>query len=208
MPRNMKIVLAILAVAVVIGLISFRSLHERIKRFAAAQAVDERARHEVLAPPISTPTDVTVKARIFWAAGAETIAPVEMQLPLSADPVERSKQLLDVLAANPPTPDQRTIPADTILLGFYILPDGTAVADFSDSLSSELPSGILSEKMAVDSIAQTLQSNVPVLRRLKILIHGQEVDTLAGNVDLTGFFDLNPYPVPAAPAPPAGQSPN
>ena len=208
MPRAMKIVLAILAVAVVIGLVSFRSLHERIRRFAAAQAVDEQARHEVLAPPISTSTDVLVKARIFWAAGADTIAPVEMQLPLSADPVERSKQLIHVLAANPPIPDQRTIPADTILLGFYILPDGTAVADFSDTLSSELPSGILSEKMAVDSIAQTLQSNVPALRRLKILLHGQGVDTLAGNVDLTGFFDLNPYLAPAAPVPPVAQSPN
>jgi len=52
--------------------------------------------------------------------------------------------------------------------------------------------------MAVDSIAQTLESNVPTLRRLKVLIHGQEVDTLAGNVDLTGFFDLNP-PAPAVP---------
>jgi len=199
MPRNMKIVLGILAVAVVIGLISFRGLHERIKRFAAAQAVDEKARHEVLAPPISTPTDVTVKARIFWAGGADTIAPVEMQLPLSADPVERSKQLLHVLAADPPSEDQRTVPADTVLLGFYILADGTAVADFSDTLSSELPSGILSEKMAIDSIAQTLQSNVAELHRLKILIHGQEVDTLAGNVDLTGFFDLNPLPASAAP---------
>ena len=122
-----------------------------------------------------------------------------MQLPLSADPVERSRQLLHELTVNPPTPGQRTIPADTTLLGFYILPDGTAVADFSDALASEMPSGILSEEMAVDSIAQTLESNVPVLRRLKILIHGQEVDTLAGNVDLTGFFDLNP-PRRGAPA--------
>jgi hypothetical protein len=65
------------------------------------------------------------------------------------------------------------------------------VADFSDAVASEMPSGILSEQLAVDSIARTLAINVPGLRRLKILIHGQEVDTLAGNVDLTGFFDLN-----------------
>ena len=115
MPRNMKIVIGILAIAVAIGLVSFRSLHQRIKRFAAAQAVDEQARHEVLAPPISTPTDVTVKAKIFWASGPDRIAPVEIELPLSADRVERSRQLMHVLAANPPTPDQRTIPADTVL---------------------------------------------------------------------------------------------
>jgi hypothetical protein len=88
-------------------------------------------------------------------------------------------------------PDQRTIPGDAEVLGFYILPDGTAIADFSDALSTETPSGILSESMAVNSITRTLENNVPGLRRLKILIHGQEVDTLAGNVDLTGFFDLN-----------------
>jgi hypothetical protein len=198
MPRATKIVIAVLVVAVVIGLISFRGLRRRMQRLAETQTADEQARHEVLAPPISTPTDVTVKAKIFWAAGSDRIAPVEVQLPLSADPVERSRQLLHKLTVDPPTPGQRTIPAGATVLGFYILPDGTAIADFSEALSSEMPSGILSEEMAVNSIAQTLGNNVPALRRLKILIHGQEVDTLAGNVDLTGFFELNP---PAAAAP-------
>lgn len=46
--------------------------------------------------------------------------------------------------------------------------------------------------MAVDSIARTLENNVAIAHRLKILIHGQEVDTLAGHADLTEFFDLNP----------------
>jgi len=206
MPRAMKIVIGVLIVAVLIGLISFRSLHRRVQRLAELQTADENARHELLAVPISTPSDVTVNARIFWAAGSDKIAPVQIQLPLSADPVERSRQLLHELTVNPPTPGQRTIPADTVLLGFYILPNGTAIADFSDALSSEMPSGILSEEMAVNSIARTLESNVPVLHRLKILIHGQEVDTLAGNVDLTGFFDLNPPAV--APAPPAAKSPH
>jgi hypothetical protein len=189
--RNWKIVIAILAVGVLIGLISLRGLHRRMVRLAQAQAAEEQARHEVLAPPVSTPSDVAVQARIFWAGGPDSIAPVEIELPLSADPVQRSRQLLHALITNPPAPNQRTIPADTELLGFYILPDGTAIADFSDALSTETPSGILSEAMAVDSIARTLESNVPGLRRLKILIHGQEVDTLAGNIDLTGFFDLN-----------------
>ena len=202
MPRATKIVIAVLVVAVVIGLISFRGLRRRVQRLAQTQTADEKARHEVLAPPISTSSDVTVKAKIFWAAGSDRIAPVEVQLPLSADPVERSRQLLHKLTVDPPTPGQRTIPADATVLGFYILPDGTAIADFSEALSSEMPSGILSEEMAVNSIAQTLGNNVPALRQLKILIHGQEVDTLAGNVDLTGFFELNPPPA-AAPTPAA-----
>lgn len=192
MTRNWKIFIAILVACVLIGLISLHGLHRRMARLAQAEVTDEEARHEVLAPPVSTPTDVPVKAEMFWASGPDGVAPVEIELPLSADPVQRARQLLHALIAEPPTPDERTLPADTDVLGFYILPGGTAVADFSDALSSETPSGILSERMAINSIAETLANNVPGLRRLKILIQGQELDTLAGNVDLTGFFDLNP----------------
>jgi hypothetical protein len=202
-PRILKIILAILTVLVVAGLISLGSLRQRVQHLEETPSSEEEARHEVLAPPISTATDVATKAKIFWATGPDSIEPVEVAMPLSADPVERSKQLLQELIAQPPTPSQRTIPADAVLTDFYILPDGTAVADFSDALSSELPSGILSEEMAVNSIAETLASNVQGLQRLKILIHGQEVDTLAGHVDLTGYFDLTP-PAPAVAAPAQG----
>jgi hypothetical protein len=200
MGRYVKIGLTCLVIGVIVGLISFRGLHRRVKHLAEIQSADEKARHEVLAPPISTPTDVTAKAQIFWASGPDSVAPVEVELPLSADPVERSKQLLRKLISDPPSADQRTLPADATLVDFYVLPDGTAVADFSDAVASEMPSGILSEQLAMDSIARTLEVNVPGLRRLKILIHGQEVDTLAGNVDLTGFFDLNSSPPQQAPS--------
>lgn len=207
MTRNWKIAIALLIVGVIIGGISLRGIHRRMQRLAATQASEEEARHEVLAPPVTTPTDVTVKAKVFWANGSGGVAPVEIELPLSEDPVQRSRQLLHALIVNPPTPDQRTIPEDTELLGFYILSDGTAIADFSDALSTETPSGILSEEMAVNSIADTLAGNVPGLRRLKILIHGQEVDTLAGNVDLTGFFDLHPGQTGSSAAVNAPQAP-
>ncbi|MGH9682920.1 MAG: GerMN domain-containing protein [Candidatus Acidiferrales bacterium] len=198
MPRNLKLTLGILAVAVLIGLISLGSLERHMKRLSQTPS-EERARRDVLRPRISTSTDVRVSAKVFWAAGPDKIAPVEVDLALSADPVQRAKQVLHELITDPPTPDQRTLPADASVLAFYVLPDGTAIADFSDALASETPSGILSEQMAVNSIAQTLENNVPALKRLKILIHGQEVETLAGHVDLTGFFDLTP-PVPGTAA--------
>jgi Sporulation and spore germination len=203
MPRNLKITLAILSVAVVIGLISLRGLHQRIQNLSEAQTSEEEARRDLLKPAISTPTDVLVNAKIFWASGPDAIAPVDVELPLSADPVKRGRQVLDALIANSPIDAQRTLPADATVLGFYVLPDGTAIADFSDALASETPSGILSEAMVVNSIARTLESNVPTLRRLKILIHGQEADTLAGHVDLTGFFDLNPPTAVTSPTVPS-----
>ena len=206
MPRNLRIVIGILSVAVLLGLISLHALHNRIQKMAETETSEGQARREVLEPAISTPTDVKVKAKIFWAAAADRCAPVEIELPLSADLVQRARQVVHALIADPPTPEQRTIPADTILLGFYVLPEGTAIADFSDALASEYPSGIMSEKLAVDSIARTLESNVSAVRRLKILIHGQEVETLAGHVDLTGFFDLNPPGLPPGSTPSANSA--
>ena len=66
-----------------------------------------------------------------------------------------------------------------------------AVADFSEALALRRLREYQSEQLAVDSIARTLEANVPQVLRLKILIHGQEVDTLAGHVDLTQYFVVN-----------------
>ena len=98
-------------------------------------------------------------------------------------------------------PEARTLPPDAALLAFYFLQDGTAVADFSEALATSIPSGIQSEQLAVDSIASTLEANVPQVQRLKILIHGQEVDTLAGHLDLTQTFLVNDKPAPTPPPP-------
>jgi hypothetical protein len=152
--------------------------------------------------PISTPTDVQVQAQMFWlsASSPSSLEPTAIQLPLSADSVERSKQLLNALITRAPAAEKRTLPAEASLLAFYIQPDGTAIADFSDEIASAMPSGILSEQLAVQSIAQTLGANMTGIRRLKILVHGQEAESLAGHLDLYGLF---PVPSPAAAAVPA-----
>jgi hypothetical protein len=116
---------------------------------------------------------------------------VVVELTLSNDPVLRSKQVLNTLLAGPVDAELRTLPPDAVLLAFYILPDGTAIADFSEALATSTPSGIESEQLAVTSMARTLEANVPQVQRLKILIHGQEVETLAGHLDLTGTFVVN-----------------
>jgi hypothetical protein len=191
--RNLKITIAILAAAVIAGLISLRGLQNRVNRLAENQSTENQARREVVAPQIKTPGDVAARALIYWASASapEQLAPTPVDLELAADPAVRSKQVIQALIADAPAPAQRTLPADANLLALYVLPDGTAIADFSDALSAETPSGILSESLAVNSVARTLEANVPSLRRLKILIHGQEADTLAGHVDLTGYFDLH-----------------
>jgi Sporulation and spore germination len=201
MSRRSIIITLVLGVLVVLGVYEFAALRRRVSQLKTVGPTDAQARRDVVTPEISTPTDAQVPAQMFWLApgSSDTLASSTVQLSLSSDPIQRSKQVIAALIGEAPTPAQRTLPADATLLQFYILPDGTAIADFSDELASETPSGILSEQLAVDSVTRTLAANVHSIVRLKILIHGQEADTLAGHVDLTGFFPVAAQPA-AAPA--------
>src|ERR1700693_4850515 len=197
--KGLKTTIVILTVMVALGLVTLPGLRQAVQRLGSAPRTEEQARREVMQEPISTPTDVQVRAQMYWISSSSppSLEPTAIQLPLSADPVERSKQLLDALIARAPAPEKRTLPAEASLLAFYIQPNGTAIADFSDEISSGMPSGILSEQLAVESIAQTLGANVTGLRQLKILVHGQEAGTLAGHLDLYGLFSV-PSAAPAA----------
>jgi len=186
--------LAGLAAVLVIAAIYFPRLKRKVKTSAQiAQPSEEQARRELTTATPINPADPKVKASMFWASDEDesALSPITVDLALSPVAVLRAKQVLNTLLAGPVNSDLRTLPADAALLAFYLLPDGTGVADFSEALGTSTPSGIQSEQRAVDSITRTLEANVPQIKRLKILIHGQEVDTLAGHLDLTQLFIVN-----------------
>lgn len=192
-----------LVIAVLAAAIYFPILKRRVKREAQVQQKsEEQARRELVQSLNAATNEPKVKAKLFWASDAEysDLVADTVELPLSNDPVLRAKQVLNTLLAGPVDSELRTLPPDAALLAFYILPDGTGVADFSEAMANSVPSGVQSEQLAVDSITRTLEANVPQVRRLKILIHGQQVDTLAGHLDLTGTFPVNTPAAAAAPA--------
>jgi Sporulation and spore germination len=186
--------IAALVVAVIAAGIYFPILRRRVTHAAKLQQQsEEQARRELAQSLAAGPGEAKVRTKLFWATNPDesTLTAVSIDLPLSKDPVLRSKQVLNTLLAGPVDAELRTLPPDAVLLAFYLLPDGTAIADFSEALATSVPSGIESEQLAVDSIARTLEANVPQVQRLRILIHGQEVDTLAGHLDLTQPFVVN-----------------
>jgi hypothetical protein len=192
-----------LAFAVIVAAIYFPILRRRMQRAARLQQQsEEQARRELTLALPANPGQPRVKTKLFWASstGDGGLAPTTIELPLSDDPVLRAKQVLNTLLAGPVDTELRTLPPDAALLEFYLLPDGTGIADFSEALATSVPSGIQSEQLAVDSIARTLEADVPQVQRMRILIHGQEMETLAGHLDLTGTFVVNTKPL-SAPAP-------
>ncbi len=209
-PRHLRVTLLLLfawALLVVFFLPGMRGRIARLARFTAP-ATEEQARRDVIRPVPEAAAGPIAKAKMFWAdATGEELKAAEVELPLSTEPAERARQLLDALIARVPADAQRTLPADAAVLEVYVLQDGTAVIDFSSSVGASLPSGVRSEQLAIDSITQTLAANVPQIQRAKIVIQGLEADTLAGHLDLTGYFAVQPLqgaaPAPSQPKPDA-----
>jgi hypothetical protein len=183
-----------LLVAVIGAALYYPALRRQVNKVAQlTEKTAEQARRELIPPAPVRSGMPMVKAKMFWGTRAQdgTLKAVIVDLPLSDDPALRAKQVLNTLLAGPVDSEARTLPPDAALLAFYLLPDGTGVADFSEALGTSIPSGIQSEQTAVDSITRTLEANVPQVQRLKILIHGQEVDSLAGHLDLTQTFQVS-----------------
>lgn len=192
MPRHLRITVLLLvawALLIVFFLPGMRNSLARIAQFGGGRS-EEQVRLEVTRGA-ETAAAARTRVKLFWAnAARDGLSETELDLALSADPGERGKQLIEALILRAPA-EARILPADAAVLEFYVLPDGTAIVDFSAAAGTSLPSGILSEQMAIGAVLSTLAANVAQIERLKILIQGQEAETLAGHVDLTGYFPVN-----------------
>ena len=79
----------------------------------------------------------------------------------------------------------RTFPADTVVRGAFLLPDGTGFVDLGGAtLTQGWPAGSHEELMAVYSLVQTITTNFPEAKRVRILVNGTPAETLAGHVAL------------------------
>lgn len=76
------------------------------------------------------------------------------------------------------------LPPGTQLRQLYIDGRGIAYADFSAELRDHHPGGSDAELLTVYSIVDTLACNFEQIKKVKILVDGSEVDTLAGHIDL------------------------
>jgi spore germination protein GerM len=80
----------------------------------------------------------------------------------------------------------RPFPADTIVRGAFLLPDGTAFVDLGGpTLTQGWGTGSHAELMAVYSVVETVTTNFPQARRVRILVNGEPAETLAGHINLS-----------------------
>ena len=116
--------------------------------------------------------------------------------PASAD---RVRQVLLALAEGPRQGLGHPLAASTDVRAVFLTLDGTAYVDLSSDLLSSVSPGIEAESLAVYSIVNSITTNIPSVKRVKILIQGQEVETLEGHADLTDAIVPDPSLVKSGP---------
>lgn len=134
-------------------------------------------------PAAATPR---IKATLFFSSeDGQRLVASEQEVPLAEGVVAQARALLEAqLSAEAPAPLVGTIPKGATLRGIFVSGRGEAFVDLDPSIKTAHPGGSLQELMTVYTIVNTLLTNLPDIQEVQILIGGQEVDTLAGHVDL------------------------
>ncbi len=100
----------------------------------------------------------------------------------------------------------RIFPADTVVRGAFLLPDGSAFVDLGGpTLTQGWGTGSHEELLAIDSLVQTIVTNVGEAKRVRILVNGEPAETLAGHISLARAMTPIPWllsPSPGALTPP------
>ena len=108
-------------------------------------------------------------------------------------PVERSERaravLRTLLAQYLKTNSTHPIGKDSDVRQVFLMDDGTAIVDTTPAFADSHPSGVLAEELTVASVVLTLNANDSKITRVKILVNGQERETLAGHADLKRFYE-------------------
>ncbi len=115
------------------------------------------------------------------------------------EPVARmARQIVEALVQGPRRGLARAIPADTEVRAVHLGADGTAFVDLDQAFSRGLALGSEDALLAVRSLAETLAANLEEVRRVKILVEGEEVRDLGGHLDLSRPIVPEGRPVSAA----------
>jgi Sporulation and spore germination len=142
-----------------------------------------------VAPPPSGPTEPATLYVAYDDPGI--LLPQAAQIALPQGRQQRAEELLrallDVyLGKSSPHP----VPSGAEVRDVFFVDPGLVVIDLNSAFANGHRSGILVEELTIASIIQTLTYNISGILRVKFLVDGQNRDTLAGHVDLSGFYSV------------------
>ena len=192
MSKRTIILLVIVAPVLVISLLYLRVLVHRLffeKPLSVGPAVRTQLRQAAFKAEIGATRTATL---YFPSYNDATLVPEQRQIVAAKTPVGQIRQILAALIEGSHAGSNPSLPPATTVRAVFLTEDGTAFVDFSKDVTTNFQAGIESETLAVYSIVSSLTANVPSVRKVRILIQGQEADTLDGHVDLTSDFVPDP----------------
>ena len=199
MSLQAKILWVVLLVVLAAGLFYLRSLARRTF-FEPPLHSDESAKarlSEAVLQPGAAPNEIAVL--FFPSLSARKLVAESRPIKWAPSAADRVRQVLLALAEGPIQRLGHPLAASTDVRAVFLTLDGTAYVDLSKDLLSNVNPGIESELLAVYSIVNSVTTNIPSVKRVKILVQGQEVDTLEGHADLTETIVPDPSLVQNSP---------
>lgn len=97
---------------------------------------------------------------------------------------EEAQEVVLELIKGPKSTLIPTLPSKTKLLALQIDEGGVANVNFDQTLSKEHPGGSSAEMMTVYSIVNSLTINFSTIQRVRFLVEGEQIETIAGHLSL------------------------
>jgi hypothetical protein len=143
-----------------------------------------------MAPPGNGPPEPVT---LYVANDSDgTLRKTQITVSLPTERSERDRAVLGALLAQYlKSPSSHPIGAGADVRQVYLMGEDTAIVDTNAAFADAHPSGVLAEELTVASIVVTLNANDSKVGRVKILVNGQERDTLAGHADLRRFYEAS-----------------
>ena len=128
----------------------------------------------------------------LWEATNESLGPEKRKIFLTSSVADQAKQIVVELITGPLEKQLLpTFPPQTRLRGLYLDRSGTAFVDFSSELIDLHPGGTTEEIATIFSLVDSLSYNLPEIKRVHILVNGEERDTLKSHLDLRRDYAKN-----------------
>ena len=114
------------------------------------------------------------------------LTPIRVELRLYPETTTSLKQIITALVQETRTNYRNPIPRGTLINEVYIDTQKTAYLDFSHHLADGQIGGTTAEYLTVTAILRTVFDALPEdIKHVQILIDGEEVETLAGHINIS-----------------------
>lgn len=142
-----------------------------------------------LTAPVSGPAEQMV---LYIAADDDdSLRATAISSPLPTDPGERGRLALHTLIARYLQKDSpHPLGPGADVHDVYLLDPASAVVNLNAAFADSHRSGIEVEQLSVFSLVLTLKAQLPALTRVRFLVDGKARETLAGHIDLSGWYDV------------------